>query len=355
MNILDLDHSLTSQAPIARRLASGQATRLDLLDLGPKLRLWSTVKTWNSFAARLAQRPRPVDARPEILFVGSGDYHHLTPAFLADLKEPISLIHFDNHPDWVRFAPKRHCGSWVNRALKMPAIKRIVTLGPCSDDLHNPQLRGGNLGALKRGHLQLFPWQHPPSKVWGRVGDGAGHQQQENHLHWRNLAELDWGVFLEQMISSLPTDAIWITIDKDVLASEDAATNWDQGGMRLTHLLQALRALVAALRCKSSGLQRSAGGWSDLASQRLNALLNAGCANSPHTSMPMIRLPAAKARRACSRWLRRMPPWSQLVAASSLASTSLSMVIQIASVGRLAIICSRNTPQSNSARLRQCR
>lgn len=114
-------------------------------------------KTWKRFTERLAQRSRPRDARPEILFVGSGDYHHLTPAFLADLKEPVSLIHFDNHPDWVRFAPKRHCGSWVNRALKMPAIKRIVTLGPCSDDLHNPQLRGGNLGALKRGQLQLFP------------------------------------------------------------------------------------------------------------------------------------------------------------------------------------------------------
>ena len=233
MNILDLDHSLTGQAPIARRLASGHATRLDLLDLGPKLRLWSTEKTWKRFTERLAARPRPTDARPEILFVGSGDYHHLTPAFLADLKEPISLIHFDNHPDWVRFAPKRHCGSWVNRALKMPAVKRIVTLGPCSDDLHNPQLRGGNLGALKRGQLQLFPWQHPPSKVWGRVGDGAGHQQQENYLHWRNLAELDWAAFLEQMIASLPTEAIWITLDKDVLASEDAATNWDQGGMRL--------------------------------------------------------------------------------------------------------------------------
>ncbi|MCX9150986.1 MULTISPECIES: arginase [unclassified Pseudomonas] len=248
MNILDLDHSLTAQAPIARRLACGRATRIDLLDLGPKLRLWSTEKTWKRFAERLAGRPRPTDARPEILFVGSGDYHHLTPAFLADLKEPISLIHFDNHPDWVRFAPKRHCGSWVNRALKMPAIKRIVTLGPCSDDLHNPQLRGGNLGALKRGQLQLFPWQHPPSKVWGRVGDGAGHQQQENHLHWRNLAQLDWAAFLEQMISGLPTEAIWITIDKDVLACEDAATNWDQGGMRLTHLLQALRALAARKR-----------------------------------------------------------------------------------------------------------
>jgi hypothetical protein len=84
--------------------------------------------------------------------------------------------------------------------------------------------------------------------VWGRVGDGAGHQQQENLLHWRNLAELDWPVFLEQMIASLPTRAVWITIDKDVLASQDAATNWDQGGMRLNHLLQAIRALAASKR-----------------------------------------------------------------------------------------------------------
>jgi hypothetical protein len=248
LNILDLDHSLTAQAPIARLLDSGRAKRLDLLDLGPKLRLWSSERTWRRFAERLQQRPRHSGPQPEIFFVGSGDYHHLTPAFLSDLPEPVSLIHFDNHPDWVHFAPRRHCGSWVNQALKLPNIRRIVTLGPCSDDLQNPQLKGGNLSALRRGVLQLFPWQHPPSKVWGRVGDGVGHQQQENLLHWRNLAELDWPVFLEQMIASLPTGAVWITIDKDVLASEDAATNWDQGGMRLSHLLQAIRALAAGKR-----------------------------------------------------------------------------------------------------------
>ncbi|MHC8345811.1 arginase family protein [Pseudomonas sp. RT6P73] len=248
MNILDLDHSLTAQAPIKWLLDSGRAKRLDLLDLGPKLRLWSSERTWRRFAERLQQRPRHSGPQPEIFFVGSGDYHHLTPAFLTDLPEPVSLIHFDNHPDWVRFAPRRHCGSWVNQALKLPNVQRIVTLGPCSDDLQNPQLKGGNVKALKRGVLQLFPWQHPPSKVWGRVGDGAGHQQQENLLHWRNLAELDWPVFLDQMIASLPTRAVWITIDKDVLASEDAATNWDQGGMRLSHLLQAIRALAANKR-----------------------------------------------------------------------------------------------------------
>jgi arginase family enzyme len=248
LNILDLDHSLTAQAPIAERLADGRATRMDLLELGPKLRLWSTEKNYQRFAAHLAHRARPVANKPEIYFVGSGDYHHLTPAFLTDLPEPVSLIHFDNHPDWVRLAPKRHCGSWVNRALKMPNVKRIVTLGPCSEDLDTPQLRGGNLGALKRGDLQLFPWQHAPSKVWGNIGDGAGHEQRENHLHWRNLADLDWTPFLTSMIDSLPTEAVWITIDKDVLASEDAATNWDQGGMRLTHLLEALCMLAARKR-----------------------------------------------------------------------------------------------------------
>lgn len=248
VNILDLDHSLTAQPPIAQRLANGVAQRLDLLDLGPKLRLWSSEKTWRRFAERLRQRPRHTGPRPEIFFVGSGDYHHLTPAFLTDLPQPVSLIHFDNHPDWVHFAPRRHCGSWVNQALKLPNIERIVTLGPCSDDLQTPQLKGGNLNALRRGRLQLFPWQHPPSKVWGRIGDGAGHRQQENLLHWRNLADLDWATFMQQMIASLPTEAVWITLDKDVLASADAATNWDQGGMRLSHLLLAIRMLAANKR-----------------------------------------------------------------------------------------------------------
>jgi len=106
MNILDLDHSLTQQAPIALRLADGRAIRMDLLALGPKLRLWSTERNYQRFAKLLQERPRRAAHRPEIFFVGSGDYHHLTPALLADLREPVTLVHFDNHPDWVRFAPR---------------------------------------------------------------------------------------------------------------------------------------------------------------------------------------------------------------------------------------------------------
>ena len=248
MNILDLDHSLTHQAPIALRLADGRAIRMDLLALGPKLRLWSTERNYQRFAKLLQERPRRAAHRPEIFFVGSGDYHHLTPALLADLREPVTLVHFDNHPDWVRFAPRRHCGSWINRALRLHNIKRIVTLGPCSDDLKSPQFKGANLGALRSGALQLFPWRHAPTKVWGRIGDGAGHEQHENLLYWRNLADQDWPTFIDNLIKNLPTTGVWISIDKDVLASEDAATNWDQGGMRLNHLLHAIRALAARTR-----------------------------------------------------------------------------------------------------------
>ncbi|POR51721.1 hypothetical protein CYD53_1061, partial [Bosea psychrotolerans] len=43
----------------------------------------------------------------------------------------------------------------------------------------------------------------------------------------------------------LPTKAIWITIDKDVLGRSDAVTNWDQGDMPLARLLLAVERLAA--------------------------------------------------------------------------------------------------------------
>src|SRR3546814_3747340 len=42
------------------------------------------------------------------------------------------------------------------------------------------------------------------------------------------------------MMAIIPQGDVWLTIDKDVLAAEYAATNWDQGGMPLDFLLQAI-------------------------------------------------------------------------------------------------------------------
>ena len=43
------------------------------------------------------------------------------------------------------------------------------------------------------------------------------------------------------LLPRIKTKNVYITIDKDVLAREDAETNWDQGMMRLPFLLQCLR------------------------------------------------------------------------------------------------------------------
>ena len=53
--------------------------------------------------------------------------------------------------------------------------------------------------------------------------------------------ELGEQAFIQTLLSRIKTKNVYITIDKDVLAREDAETNWDQGMMRLPFLLQCLR------------------------------------------------------------------------------------------------------------------
>src|SRR5262249_12833962 len=45
------------------------------------------------------------------------------------------------------------------------------------------------------------------------------------------------------VLAAIDTDAIWLTIDKDVLGESEALTNWDQGQMPL----EAMRAMIRAL------------------------------------------------------------------------------------------------------------
>lgn len=45
------------------------------------------------------------------------------------------------------------------------------------------------------------------------------------------------------VLDATPTEAVWITIDKDVLPEHETLTNWDQGQMPLTALLAMLQAV----------------------------------------------------------------------------------------------------------------
>ena len=247
--MLDTDGSLLAQPGFAAELAAGRAQRVDLRSEEGALRLWASRRRLDRLGARLSALEPPPGIGPVASFYGSGDYHHLAALLLEAVAEPVTVLHFDNHPDWVRWPRTWNCGGWVSRALDLPQLARIITLGPCSDDLVRPQLQGGNVAALASGRLELYPWQAPPSRVWGRIGQGPGHRRLGGHLVWRCLAEEeDLPGFLDRLRERLPTEAVWISIDKDVLRPEDAVTNWDQGRMPLAVLLDGLRRLTAGKR-----------------------------------------------------------------------------------------------------------
>ena len=279
LRLLDLDGSLPSQAPFAERLADGSAEHVDLKGMSASLRIVARRRAMEAFCERLIGEEYAAGA-PEVTFYGSGDFHHLAAGLLRLANEPVTVIHFDNHPDWVSFPPTFNCGAWVNRALQLPHVRKVVTLGPCSDDLAWPELKSANLAAVREGLLEIRPWQHPPSRVLRDYDRGPAHRSQGGYIEWANLADDDWRVALDDVIAGVPTRAVWLTIDKDVLVEEEAATNWDQGGMSVDHLIEAIRLL--ALRKRLFGVDVCG----DYSTPRFGDPFRAALAHFDHPSKP---------------------------------------------------------------------
>jgi hypothetical protein len=252
LRVLDLDSSLTSQSPFAERLADGRAQRIDFTREATSLRIVARRSAMKAFCERLDEEGYASGDTPEITFYGSGDFHHLTAGLLRLIEEEVTVIHFNNHPDWVSFPPTYNCGAWVNRALRLPLIRKVITLGPCSGDLVWPELKTANLAAVKEGRLEIRPWRHAPSRVWRNYDEGPGHRSRGGYIEWSNLADTDWRTTLRDIIAGISTEAVWLTIDKDVLGEEEAATNWDQGAMRVDHLIEAVK--LFALRKRVIGV-----------------------------------------------------------------------------------------------------
>jgi hypothetical protein len=243
LRVIDLDGSVVAQEPVATRLAGGSADIDDYRDLGAALRLWAWTGAFRRFGADL-----PSWREGEVTMLGSGDYHHLTAALVARVETPFTLVHFDNHPDWAWTFPERHCGSWINAALEMPALRRVITIGCCSDDLARPDRAGINLKALRSGRLTMHPWRRPPTRLRGAADPVPGHEVADGQLRWSNLEDRDAEEACADILAGIPTKDVWISIDKDVLAPGEAATNWDQGAMPLAWLTALVEAIAGAHR-----------------------------------------------------------------------------------------------------------
>jgi arginase family enzyme len=235
--LLHLDESLREQTAFQERAFALGGRAIDAADLGERIRLWTRPAAFNTLRQRLRSiAPEGAD----IVFAGSGDFHHVTlllleRAIAASKQDGVTIVHFDNHPDWVRFENGVHCGSWVAQAAKLPNVTRVITIGVCSGDIDNPANKGADLSVVESGKLELYAYRvprgRPALEVCGRS--------------WTSVETMGEELFVEFIQTRVATESIYITVDKDVLRASDAVTNWDQGHTSLAFLSTLIRTLAA--------------------------------------------------------------------------------------------------------------
>ena len=271
VRILDLDGSVVEKQPnLMQRLGLARTQIVPVRTLGPRVRYLAGRAAMRELEQKLAPAQRNC-----LTLLGSGDFHHVTAALLRQfpVSEPLSLVVFDRHPDWDRRSPWHCCGSWVVEALQMPQIQKIVFLGLGREDIQGGRINVGPVNELRAGgRVALYPFDAPPS--WTPLvfegepfpGDPfPGFSAPDlprtppgtSAIAWRNLAplfsqatpepaaEAAWEAAIRQIIDSLPTRQIYISVDKDCLIPEDAITNWEPGHLPLHRVLSALRLLSA--------------------------------------------------------------------------------------------------------------
>ena len=178
-------------------------------------------------------------ADPPVVFMGSGDYHHVSYLLIERLRrlgERIQVVVFDNHPDNMRYPFGIHCGSWVWHVSRLPFVARVHVAGITSTDVERAHAIENHLGPLRSGRV-----------VYWCVGRNLGALRLFGVRDSRTFPSVP------EMLDGLGTELadarepVYLSIDKDVLAHEVVQTNWDQGVMRLEELDTAIRMLQARL------------------------------------------------------------------------------------------------------------
>ena len=172
-------------------------------------------------------------ARPPLVFLGSGDYHHVSYLLIERLRAlgtRIQVVVFDNHPDNMRYPFGIHCGSWVWHVSRLPFVARVHVAGITSKDVEAGHLWENHLAPLYSGKV-----------VYWCVDRNLRAMQRLGIRHSRAFASMP--VLLEELAAALSSapEPVYLSIDKDVLARDVVQTNWDQGVMRMEELMNAIR------------------------------------------------------------------------------------------------------------------
>ena len=146
-------------------------------------------------------------------FFDNGNYHYMSKIWTDMIQEPFSLVVFDHHPDMQepRFGNILSCGGWVKKVVEEnPFVDNVVIIG-VADPLAN-EFRNDKVSFIRESEL--------PSVTLER--------RSPDRIH--------------SILSHSPN--LYISIDKDALSTDYAATNWDQGSLSLEHTKAIINALA---------------------------------------------------------------------------------------------------------------
>lgn len=173
-----------------------------------------------------------LDAQPRVVFMGSGDYHHVSYLLierLQSLNTKIQVVVFDNHPDNMRYPFGIHCGSWVWHVSRLPFVARVHVAGITSADVRGGHIWENHLAPLYSGKV-----------VYWCVGKDLRAMRFLGIRHSRSFPSVaDLFAQLQSELAATP-EPVYLSIDKDVLSGDVVQTNWDQGVMRLEELMDAV-------------------------------------------------------------------------------------------------------------------
>ncbi|MBI3878942.1 MAG: hypothetical protein HY301_02625 [Verrucomicrobia bacterium] len=243
---LDLDSAwAAADVPVPTR---------DLREWGPRLRYVAPVRVVEKFFEHIEP------ALADFILYGSGDFHYLSALWLRRVRRPVTVVCFDNHPDWDRRPPRWGCGGWVNRALELPNVRRVSVWGCGNFELAWPARIFANTRALQSGRLEVHAWAERQNAVTQRRFDC--------------MTRENWRERFSRFARSLAGQHAYVTIDLDCLRAESAATNWESGLFTTDDLVWALGELRRAAPLAGGDLcgafsppvydrwtQRFAGNW----------------------------------------------------------------------------------------------
>lgn len=220
---------------------------IDMRHWGPRLRYCAPDAEVEAFDKSL---PDPLC--PFILY-GSGDFHYLAALWVRRAARravggmnpgQLTVVSFDNHPDWDVRPPRWACGGWICRALEIPQLRASVW-GCGNFELAWPARLFANRAALADGRLTVHAWaeRHKPA-VCRRFGC---------------MSRADWRERFEAFATGLAGSDVYVTVDLDCLRKGEAVTNWENGLFTADDVAWAIGRLCDAARVIGGDL---CGAWS---------------------------------------------------------------------------------------------